>query len=468
MIKNVTTSSFRRRIPSILNWFLLALFLAFVIRRVLFWFSKDALEDRLNFWAFTDWLIDYSSGFTRRGLSGEFINMLSAVAPPKMIVAVLSWLIFLAVVLGYLRMLSSSVNVLNPFTMAGMLFLPSLLLFYVYDHDAFARKEIIGYAILLWHLVILERAFPASSSLPPPAERRRRYIRDLLPLSLIALPAFMLIHEASFLLFIPSHAAITFSILRTDSPKAPLRTLGRAALLYLPSALIFTVIFIFGRPTFDMAHAICEKWEAVRVLESGSCIVSNSGLLNLLPGAFNSLSWSLPEAASFTLGFSAATFTEWILVILLLGLCLWYIVWHAVFSGIRFRFPDASTVQSAERYAGTFCIHYFLFPFLFSLPVYIMGWDIGRWFAVTSINFALLGASIPLQSREFGLSGPGGAEEYPAIRTGEKGNKPILFYTLSIVILLTALYTRLPHCCITPEKILTGPLQAILHTFFPP
>jgi hypothetical protein len=147
MIKNVTTSSFRRRIPSILNWFLLALFLAFVIRRVLFWFSKDALEDRLNFWAFTDWLIDYSSGFTRRGLSGEFINMLSAVAPPRMIVAVLSWLIFLAVVLGYLRMLSSSVNVLNPFTMAGMLFLPSLLLFYVYDHDAFARKEIIGYAI---------------------------------------------------------------------------------------------------------------------------------------------------------------------------------------------------------------------------------------------------------------------------------------------------------------------------------
>ena len=121
MIKNVTTSSFYRRIPSILNWFSLALFLAFVIRRTLFWFSKDALGDRLNFWAFTDWLIDYSSGFTRRGLSGEFINLLSAAAPPRMIVAVLSWLIFLAVVLGYLRMLSSSVNVLNPFTMAGML-----------------------------------------------------------------------------------------------------------------------------------------------------------------------------------------------------------------------------------------------------------------------------------------------------------------------------------------------------------
>jgi hypothetical protein len=64
-----------------------------------------------------------------------------------MIVAVLSWLIFLAVVLGYLRMLSSSVNGVNPFTMAGMLFRPSLLPFYVYDHDALARKEIIGYAI---------------------------------------------------------------------------------------------------------------------------------------------------------------------------------------------------------------------------------------------------------------------------------------------------------------------------------
>ena len=177
-----------------------------------------------------------------------------------------------------------------------------------------------------------------------------------------------------------------------------------------------------------MARAICEKWEALRVLETGSCIASNSGLLNSLSGAFSSLSWSLPEAASFTLGFSAATFAEWILVLLLLGLSLWYIVWHAVFSGIRFRFPDTSTVQSAGRYAGTFCIRYFLFPLFFSLPVYIMGWDIGRWFAVTSINFALLGASIPLQSREFVHSGPGGTEDSPAIQTGKKGE--IHFYSI--------------------------------------
>ena len=55
----------------ILNSLLLFVFSAAWIREFLYWLPKDAFGTSLNYWAYTDWLIDYSQGFIRRGLSGE-------------------------------------------------------------------------------------------------------------------------------------------------------------------------------------------------------------------------------------------------------------------------------------------------------------------------------------------------------------------------------------------------------------
>jgi len=55
---------------TIVNSVLLAGFAAMLLREVLFWLPKDVSGTSLNYWAYTDWLIDYSQGFIRRGLSG--------------------------------------------------------------------------------------------------------------------------------------------------------------------------------------------------------------------------------------------------------------------------------------------------------------------------------------------------------------------------------------------------------------
>ena len=93
--------SFLTRLCLVLNSLLLFIFSALWIREFLYWISQDAFQTSLNYWAYTDWLIDYSQGFVRRGLSGEILRLVPATVPPLEFVAVFSWALILAIVFGY-------------------------------------------------------------------------------------------------------------------------------------------------------------------------------------------------------------------------------------------------------------------------------------------------------------------------------------------------------------------------------
>ena len=43
-------------------------FILFLSTKILTYFPKDWLAGNLYSWVYTDWLIDYSAGFVRRGL----------------------------------------------------------------------------------------------------------------------------------------------------------------------------------------------------------------------------------------------------------------------------------------------------------------------------------------------------------------------------------------------------------------
>ena len=92
----------------ILNSILLFVFSAAWIRDLLYWLPKDAFETSLNYWAYTDWLIDYSQGFIRRGLSGEIWRLVPAAVSPIELIAVFSWILILAIAFGYVRLLVRS------------------------------------------------------------------------------------------------------------------------------------------------------------------------------------------------------------------------------------------------------------------------------------------------------------------------------------------------------------------------
>ncbi len=285
----------------ILNSILLFVFSAAWIRDLLYWLPKDAFETSLNYWAYTDWLIDYSQGFIRRGLSGEIWRLVPAAVSPIEFIAVFSWILILAIAFGYVRLLVRSWKTYHPLTLFGLLFLPSLFFFYLHDHDAIARKEILGYVTVLLHLLVVEKSFPLGDGSALPVGNLRRYVGWLVPIAVILLPAIILVHEGNFLMFVPLHWMITLTVLRMKARHDFTRAALWTGLLYLPAALAFGAVYLAGTPSYQTLLGICEKWAAAGALREGSCTLPPDKLSgSTLPGSFIPLQWSLARAAYIT------------------------------------------------------------------------------------------------------------------------------------------------------------------------
>lgn len=443
------------------NTLILGVFLFFFFTKLLYWLPRDLFGNGINLWVYTDWLIDYSSGFTRRGLSGEIIELTSALAHPRVIIGILVWSIFGTIVFGYIRLLARSLKTLSPFLLMAMLFLPSLLPFYLYDHAAFGRKETIGFLILLWHLYCLEidnntqtKGFKKVLSL-------NNYIKKLLIITAILLPIHVFIHEASFLLFVPVHVIITYTIIRFDPSVNLRRRIIYLTFVYLPVLFAFAIVFIFGQPSFEVALAICKKWELAKALEAGSCNISGKDIMWALPGSITALPWSFSQAASLTLSFSVKTILSWIIIFSTMGLSTVYIGIMIAPSIVNKHFKGASDTTLTRQYSKIMCYKYFLLPLLISAPLYIMGWDIGRWFAVSCINYAMIMLSSEINYAEI-RSG-----SYPETKIEILAKDPIfeqdilLYYIKLFFLLLIVFFIRLPHCCNNGYNMLAEPVKSL-------
>ncbi len=452
---------------TIVNSVLLAGFAAMLLREVLFWLPQDVSGTSLNYWAYTDWLIDYSQGFIRRGLSGEIWHLVPDSIPPLAFVGVFSWILILAVALGYLRLLLRCRKALHPLTLFGLLFLPSLFFFYLHDHNAIGRKEILGYLTLLLHLLVVEKAFPLGEGASLPQGNLRRYVRGLLPIAAILLPAIVLVHEGNFLLFVPLHGMITLSVLRMDASRDFKRAALWTGLLYLPALLAFGAVFLSGTPDHQTLFDVCDKWAAAGAIREGSCNLPRERLSgSTLPGSFIPMSWSLGQAFGITRMIVAMHWKEWMLILPTLGISLWYLVRQALYAILRSRSAGSFSPRSALRYTGVFFRKYFLIPLLLSLPVYFTAYDYGRWFTVTCFNFAMVAVSINLPLREFALRKKEADESPAAADVRAYADHPLVFYGLSIGIGVLALILWVPHYCLFECDVIKSPLEFFEHTFF--
>lgn len=450
----------------ILNPLLLCSYSALWIRDFLFWLPKDSRGDSLNPWAYTDWLIDYSQGFIRRGMSGEIWRLVPASVPPLQFVAVFSWVLILAVVFGYVRLLARSWKAFHPLTLFGLLFLPSLFIFYLHDHQTIARKEILGYVTVLLHLLVIELTFSIRGEVPPPAGNLRRYVGWMLPITMILLPIMILAHEGNFLLFVPLHAMITLTVLRVEGGQGLTRAAIRTGLLYLPAALAFGAVYLSGTPPYETLLGICKKWNAAGAIREGSCVLLPDRLSgSTLPASFTAMQWTLPRAAGYTLMFISKNWLAWLLILPVLGGMVWYLRRQAVYSILRFRFPKNFHRPAALKYSKDFYIRFFLIPFAASLPVYFTAYDYGRWFTVACVNFVLVAASLDLPCREFARrlmtagDGPGAAA------SPEFVDRQWVFYSVSIVICALAVMLWLPHYCFLSCDIVRSPLEFLSRSF---
>jgi hypothetical protein len=450
----------------ILNPLLLLIFSAAWMRDFLYWLSKDAFGTSLNYWAYTDWLIDYSQGFIRRGLSGEIWRLFPASVPPLAFVAAFSWILILASAFGYVRLLRRSWKTHHPLTLFGLLFLPALFIFYLHDHNGIARKEILGYVTVLLHLLVIEKSFPLGDGAALPDGNLRRYVGWLIPIAVMLLPAIILVHEGNFLMFVPLHGMITLTVLRMKATRNFRRAVLWTGLLYLPAAIAFSAVYLAGTPGYPTLLGICEKWAAAGALREGTCILPPERLSgSTLPGAFIPMQWSLAKAATITRTIISMNWGAWIMILPALGISLWYLVRQAVYSILRSRSHQSFSPKSARRYSGLFFCKYFLIPLLVSLPVYFTAYDYGRWFTVTCINFCMLAVSVNLPCREFALRKKGTDEGCAAAEAREHLDNRLVFYGASIIICILAVVLWLPHYCLFSCEIIRSPLQFFSHTF---
>lgn len=445
-----------------INTLILGAFVFFFFTKLFHWMPTDVFRNSLSFWAYTDWLIDYSSGFTRRGLSGELLNLTSMFAQPRAIVGLLSWSIFIGVVLGYVRLCTRSINTLSPFLMAAVLFLPSLLPFYLYEHGAFGRKETIGFLIILWHLYLLESYGKAQAIDISNRVVVNSYIKKLLPVTVILLPVHVFIHEASFLLFVPTHLIITYSILRLDLSVNLRQKLFYLILIYLPVILAFSIVFIFGRPSFDVAHAICKKWEISKALEAGACSISGKDTMWALPGSLTGLPWSFSQAASLTFSFSVKNILAWISIFTILGFSTAYSGSRIAISLISDHFNDFTDTAFARYHSKNMIRKYFLLPLIISVPLYIMGWDLGRWFAVSCINFVMISLSRDIHYAQDGVGNVGEAGVRITTKQQSFEESTRSYHIKLFLLLLIVFFIRMPHCCpINMFSLLAEPIQSL-------
>lgn len=442
------------------NTLILGVFVFLIFTKLLIWLPGDVLGNSLNLWVYTDWLIDYSSGFTRRGLSGELLNLTSTFSNPRAIIGLFSWLIFSGVVFGYVRLIKRSIDILSPSLLIALLFLPSFLPFYLYDHAAFGRKETLGFLFLLWHLYLIERFCKAPEIYFTKKAVVNKYLKSILLLSLILLPMHVFIHESSFFLFVPAHAIITYSILRLDPSINSRRRVFYLTLIYLPVILAISIVFIFGRTNFNVALAICDKWELANALEAGSCNILGENTMWALPGSLTALPWSFSQAASLFLSIPVESIMAWLLVFSVLGFSTVYVGSKVTNSFIK-ELGSSPDTTIARHHSKIMCFKYFLLPLFISMPLYYLGWDFGRWFAVSCINFAMISLSREINYAEIRVVNGVDARSWVSTKNQIFEESVHLHQIKVFFLLLIIFFIRLPHCCNQKINMLAEPIWSL-------
>jgi hypothetical protein len=241
----------------------LRLFMAALVLAALFYCVYDLLF--IPGYSIADWLINYSDGFVRRGLIGEFILLVAHAAhvPPPWIVVVVQMTIYIAFLLGVYRLAAPLRR--SPLWYA-MIFSPGGLAFMILADFNAVRKETLAPAALTAVIFLLRRKPPA-------------YI---LSLAITALFAVMVLSHDSLYCCLPYFFAVV--ALSTRNLKYA------AAVMVLPfivAALLMNLVRLH-HGDLSVAMEICRS--------VGGQWRGTDDYRSLCSGAIGRLSWTLSRA----------------------------------------------------------------------------------------------------------------------------------------------------------------------------
>ena len=90
-----------------------------------------------------------------------------------------------------------------------------------------------------------------------------------------------------------------------------------------------------------------------------------------------------------------------------------------------------------------------------------MGWDIGRWFAVSCINYAIISLSRDINYADFRV-GNGGEAEARILTKPQIFEESTRLYQIKLsFLLLIVFFIRMPHCCNMGFNMLAEPIKSL-------
>ena len=350
-----------------------------------FYFS---LNNIVNYWTYSEIHINYSLGFTKRGLLGSIMLYLESIGISKNIF--FSFIFYLLTLCNIYLFL----NLINRFKKNHLFFYiffslnPALLLFSFYDLGGYARTEIFGIFVCLLHALFAQNFYYHKTD-------TQKYLKlsfiFIYPLSLIT----VLIHELN-ILFLSFHLITTIIILK----KNKFREIKNFKFLIIIN-LIFSFFIIYLLLTYPFTKEFAQK------------------LYNNLPNKNGTSFWIWESIA---LSFSERINSQIIFmsgsILLYFFILLFYIV--PIFYFL--------IITSEKNKFYLINISFSVLPFIF---LFLIGIDWGRWIHI--IIIVIFSCLIQFKEKKIEIS---------------KNYKYKIFtYIFLIFAIFQLVFTRIPHCC---------------------
>ncbi|HMO16999.1 MAG TPA: hypothetical protein PKA63_00065 [Oligoflexia bacterium] len=422
-------------------------------------------------YVFEEWLINYTQGFIRRGLPGTALLYLKNHLYLDIYIALkfFSYLTFLTFALLYIFRITRIWNIISALPLITILFLPSLVMFPLFESEVLGRKEILFFFLLFLNLSFIDRAIKQNTEsdetgdiIKFSSEIISGYSKNILIFfNILAIPI-SLCHESFIFLSLPVNFVITTSLLMQEKP--PLMATLNSLALYLPTITsCFLCLFIFFGNT-KTAIGICESWKEINYHTLGA----NLDCLNELPNVLGYLGKSAGDFAREVINSNIISENGY-------GIFLWTLILgsNAITLIAASRISISSLLESVETKNSptildnpgktAFFVHYvtkyLLFPLLICLPLFFFAMDWGRWFFVISTNYVICFTNINLirlEHRNNHKKLPLASNEYLIRMFTLPERSRIIQISLAVISIFAIFISRVPYYNIRFDYLYIG------------
>ncbi len=383
--------------------FCAAVILAVTVVDKVFQNTVSAKQLAWTAWSYSDWLINYSAGFVRRGLGGEIMQ---AIWSPERFLANLNLYLFIQFLAFTLLFTGLFVRVsgLNRALLLALA-MPGGVYNMAWTNEFFHRKE------MLFNLFLV--AVACIVCIPTSLVARKTAWSAAVFVSVLAFLVLPLVHES----FVFLTATPAICLLIVSSPGNSIVNRSRLAWALFAVAILQFAVATFFKGNAEIAQAI---WKALppRLIAN----LPPSIPVQAPFGAVSGIGWTIGHALSL----------PWRIVVA--GkLWYWFVPVGIAMAGLAVMWNDIQWRRPA-RSAGPM-VAVVAAIFLAATPLYVLGWDWGRWISSSTIASQICMLVVAHRSGDADTSTDAG-------RVGGGANSA-LFYLITLV----SLTLTTPECC---------------------